>query len=533
MCSIPVLQVACRSSVFLHGFRFAHCRKDGLEFFVKHLAAALYGMCAVDVNGSKTVFHAHTGSRVAVDCRFHGDVVFRELVAGLGVVAVCVQRFQIHLNTELLKLRLDKLRVTDMSFLACIAGKRKGADLAVRVHIEAVCVLFCVTGVRHILRGFVQILTERLSLLITHGHRWHEAAVGVRGIDAAEYGAEAVIVQRVGDCQPEVLIRKRPICVVERQHRRCIRRRDGFERQRVGRSQHILIRTGNTRGVCPRHVQIAVLEREIHGIFVAKQPVGELADVRCLRIIWIRNEGERPSLLVEAVEHIRSAGDAGFSFCDGILALVDVLRHDAEGRHVGKLTHVGRRERQGDGHSIVGNRIGCVFCFCGLTVRVCLRDKVGAAVCVVILKGKQDVRRRNRFAIRPRHARLDGVDPGNGIFCFVGSQQRMVIALRVLPDERKLAHTAGKHIEVILTKRRCLNGSRRADRELLDGIGGRVLFCRFFGLHRSLFFCGRFGRSLLRHICRCFGFAARCQSKYKTQAEQQSKKFFHCCSPLR
>ena len=167
-----------------------------------------------------------------------------------------------------------------MGFLACVAGEGKDADLAIRVHIEAVRVLFGVTGICHILRGFVQILTERLSLLITHGHGRHEAAVGVRGIGAAEYGAEAVIVQCVGDCQPEVLIRKRPICVVERQHRRSVCRRDGFERQRVGGSQHILIRTGNARGVCPRHIQVAVLEREIHGIFVAKQPVGELADIR-------------------------------------------------------------------------------------------------------------------------------------------------------------------------------------------------------------------------------------------------------------
>ena len=280
MRSIPVLQAARRSSIFLHGFRFAHRGKNRLEFFVKHLAAALYGMCAVDVNRSKTILHAHTGSRVAVDCRFHGDVVLREFVAGLGVVAVCVQRFKNDLNAELLELRLDQLCIADVGFLACVAGERKGAGLAVRVHIEAICVLFCVTGVRHVLLGFVQILTERLSLLITHGHRRHEAAVGVRGIGAAEYGAEAVIVQRVGGRQPEVFIRERAVCVVERQHSRGIRRRDGFERQRVGRSQHILIRTGNARGVCPRHVQIAVLERQIHGIFVAKQPVGELADIR-------------------------------------------------------------------------------------------------------------------------------------------------------------------------------------------------------------------------------------------------------------
>mgnify|MGYP002465326028 CR=1 FL=1 len=123
MRGIPVLQAARRSSVFLHGFRFAHCRKDGLEFFVKHLAAALHGVIAVHIDGAKAVAHAHAGGGIAIDRRFHGDIVFRELVAGLGVVAVRVQRFKNDLNTELLKLRLDQLRVTDMGFLACVAGE--------------------------------------------------------------------------------------------------------------------------------------------------------------------------------------------------------------------------------------------------------------------------------------------------------------------------------------------------------------------------------------------------------------------------
>ena len=103
----------------------------------------------------------------------------------------------------------------------------------------------------------------------------------------------------------------------------------------------------------------------------------------------------------------------------------------------------------------------------------------------------------------------------------------MVIALRVLPDERQLADAAGKHIEVILTKRRCLNDSRRADRELLDRV------CERFRFRRLLRLC-RF-RRLIPSLCRLFrwllhlGFrgAAGCQSKYETQAEQQSKKFFH------
>lgn len=137
--------------------------------------------------------HRRTGSRVAVDRGFHGDIILREFVAGLGIVAVCVQCFKNDLNTELLQLRLDKLRIANVGFLACVAGERKDADLAIRVHIEAVRVLFGVTGVRHILFGLRQILTERFGLLVSNGHGRHEAAVGVRGIGAAEYGTEAVI----------------------------------------------------------------------------------------------------------------------------------------------------------------------------------------------------------------------------------------------------------------------------------------------------------------------------------------------------
>ena len=58
----------------------------------------------------------------------------------------------------------------------------------------------------------------------------------------------------------------------------------------------------------------------------------------------------------------------------------------------------------------------------------------------------------------------------------------MVIALRVLPDERKLADAAGKHIKVIFAERRRLNGGRRTDRELLDGVCGCFRFRRLLRL---------------------------------------------------
>lgn len=103
----------------------------------------------------------------------------------------------------------------------------------------------------------------------------------------------------------------------------------------------------------------------------------------------------------------------------------------------------------------------------------------------------------------------------------------MVIALRVLPDERQLAHTAGKHIEVILTKRRRLNGSRRADRELLDRVCERFRFRRLLRLCRFRRLILSLCRLFRRLLCRGFRGAAGCQCKYKAQAEQQSKKFFH------
>ena len=103
----------------------------------------------------------------------------------------------------------------------------------------------------------------------------------------------------------------------------------------------------------------------------------------------------------------------------------------------------------------------------------------------------------------------------------------MVIALRVLPDERKLADPAGQHVKIILAEHRRLNNGRRADRELLDRK------CERFRFRRLLRLC-RF-RRLILSLCRLFrrllrlGFrgAAGGQSKYEAQAEQQSKKFFH------
>ena len=87
-------------------------------------------------------------------------------------------------------------------------------------------------------------------------------------------------------------------------------------------------------------------------------------------------------------------------------------------------------------------------------------------------------------------------------------------------------------IEVILAERRCLNDSRRADRELLDRVCERFRFrrllrlCRFRRLILSL--C-----RLLRRLLRLrFRFAARGERKNQAQAEQNCKKFFHHYSSI-
>ena len=200
-----------------------------------------------------------------------------------------------------------------------------------------------------------------------------------------------------------------------------------------------------------------------------------------------------------------------------------MLRHDAEGGHVGKLADIGRGQRQRNRHFIVGKLVGSVFRFCGLAIPVCLGDEIGAAVRIVIFERKENVRSRDRLTVRPRHARLDGVGPCDGIRGLVGSQQRMVIALRILPDERKLAHTAGKHIEVIFAECRRLNGSRRADRELLDGICESLRFRRLLGLAGLL----RLVFGLCRLLRLGFRLAARGERKNQAQTEQNYKKFFH------
>ncbi len=81
-------------------------------------------------------------------------------------------------------------------------------------------------------------------------------------------------------------------------------------------------------------------------------------------------------------------------------------------------------------------------------------------------------------SIRPGHAVLNGKCPGSGILGSISCQKRMIFALGVLINQRQFGYTAGKHIEVILAEHSGFDGSRRADGQRINGVGG----CRFRGL---------------------------------------------------
>ena len=73
--------------------------------------------------------------------RFHGNIVFGELVAGLGVVGVAVQRLDSNLNAESLQVGLNQLCITDMCSLAAIDGQSEADSIAVLIHIHTLIIL--------------------------------------------------------------------------------------------------------------------------------------------------------------------------------------------------------------------------------------------------------------------------------------------------------------------------------------------------------------------------------------------------------
>ena len=147
---VVVLQLCRARVVFFNGLGSLHLAEDRGKLLVKHLAAALHGVAAVHINGTKAVPHTHTGSGVAIDGRLHGDIVLREFIAGLGIVGIFVHRIQIYLNTKGLQLGLDHFRVAYMGLLCGVDRQCESGDLTICVHIEAIGILFGITGRFHV-----------------------------------------------------------------------------------------------------------------------------------------------------------------------------------------------------------------------------------------------------------------------------------------------------------------------------------------------------------------------------------------------
>ena len=475
---------------------------------------------AVHIDGTEAVAHAHTGGRIAIDRRFHGDIALGELVAGLGIVGILIHRIQIDLNTKGLQLGLDHFRIAHMGLLCGVDRQRKGGDLAVSVDVEAVGILFGVTRSLHIFVRFRSIGGQLFGILVTHRGGGHKAPVGDLGIGTAEIGLECIIVQRIGNRLTQVFVSEQALYIVKGQNRRCIGRSHIGKRYVGVRREYILIGSRHTGGVGPDHVDVALLERQIHGIFVSEKLIDDFLYIGLLGIILIDCKGNGPGFFVEGFQHIGAAGNATFGLRNSILALINVLGHHAEGGHIAQFPDIGRGKRQGNAHFIVGEAVAGVLGIRDLSVFPGLGLKIGAAVGLIVLEGEKDVLRRYRLSIRPGHAVLNGKCPGSGILGSISCQKRMIFALGVLINQRQFGYTAGKHIEVILAEHGGFDGSRRADGQRINGVGG----CRFRGL-RGGSLGAWLGGGCLGGFCR--GLAAGCQRQHHQQRQQKGSNFFH------
>ena len=146
----------------------------------------------------------------------------------------------------------------------------EGSGLTVCVHIEAVGVLFGITGRLHVFICLERVGRQFFGILVTDCGGGYKAPVGDLGIGAAEICPESIVVQRVGDRLTQILVGEQTLRVIECQHSGRIGRRH-IDQRHVGiTGQHILIRSCHTGGVGPDHINVALLERQIHGILVAK-----------------------------------------------------------------------------------------------------------------------------------------------------------------------------------------------------------------------------------------------------------------------
>ena len=480
---IVILQLCRARIVLINGLCGLHLGENTLECFVKHLASPLNGMIAVHIDGTQAVAHAHTGGGIAINCRLHGNVVLGELVAGLGVIGILVHRIQIDLNTELLQLILDHFRIAHMGFLCGVHRQREGSNLSGVIDVESVCVLFGITGSFHIFLGLCRVSCQLLGLLIANSGLRNKAPVGNLGVCAAKVSLESIVIQCAGNCLTEIFVRKQSLCIVECQYGRGIGRGNIDQRNFLIVGQNILVSTGNPGGIAPHHVHIALLQCQIHGILIAKQAIDDLFHVGFLRIVGVDGEGKGSRLLTEGFQDIGTAGDPRLCLGDAVLALINVLGHDAERGHIAQLPDIGCCQCQRNAGLIRRNGVFRVLCLGGFAVGIGLCLKICAAVGLVIFQRKEDVLRSYGFSVGPGHSLPDGIGPGLAVLRGEVRQQRMKFAICVLTYKRHLRNAAGKHIEVVFPVNSGFDcgGSSHSDGfhgvlRLCLGCGGR--FCR-------------------------------------------------------
>ena len=396
-----------------------------------------------------------------------------------------------------------------MGLLCGVNRQRKGGNLPVGVDIEAVGVLFRITGGLHIFLRLRRVGGQLFGVLIPNSRGRNKAAIGNLGVCTAEISLKFLIVQRIGNCLTQVLIGEQALRIVKGKHRRRIGSRNIHQRHIGICGKHILIGSGYAGGVRPDHVDVTLLECQIHGILVAEKMIDDSFYIGLLRIVRIDRKGNGARFLIEGFQHIRAAGDPAFGFCHGVLALIDVLWHDTEGGHIAQLPDIGRCQRQRNALLIIGDGVAGILCPCDLAFVIGLRFKVGATVCLIVLEGKENVFRSDRLSVRPSHAILNRICPSGGIFRGIGSKQRVVLTHGILIHQRQLGYAAGQHIEVVLAKHGSFNGSRCADGQRIDGIRA----CRF-GCFRCWLCRGRLGGF-------CRGVAAGRQRQHHHHCQQK------------
>ena len=100
-----------------------------------------------------------------------------------------------------------------------------------------------------------------------------------------------------------------------------------------------------------------------------------------------------------------------------------MLGHDPEGGHIAQFPDIGRGQRQGNAHFVIGEAVAGVLGLRDLSVFPGLGLKIGASVGLIVLECEKNVLRRYRRPVGPGHAVLNGVGPGSGILGSISCQK--------------------------------------------------------------------------------------------------------------